>query len=232
MRKTLLGLTAAMAMTTSAAQGLENVDLSAVKLEGVVELPIKNLRAVQNDGQIFFVSDNGRFVLTGQLYDIWYKTPLDSLAQMEEVAARIDFTRMGMNVDTLNTVSMGSGEKQVVVFVDPLCTPCHALMHDARKLTSQYTFKFIAVPALGEESNRLAKTMACAKDPQEALDALLNNTLKTLPTRTPCDVGHYDKTLLTAQLLGIEGVPFIVGPEGRVGRGRPANLAAWLEGAQ
>lgn len=95
---------------------------------------------------------------------------------MRDVAERIHFKSMGMDVDTLNTVSMGRGDKEVVVFVDPRCAVCHQLMGDAKSLVDDYTFKFIVIPALGAESNRTAKNLYCAKDKTHALDALMNNT--------------------------------------------------------
>ncbi|MCB6224606.1 hypothetical protein H5B81_024425 [Escherichia coli] len=31
---------------------------------------------------------------------------------------------------------------------------------------------------------------------------------------------------------GLEGVPFVVAPDGRVSKGRPKNLKSWLESAE
>lgn len=131
------------------------------------------------------MSENGQFIIRGQLYDIWAKKPLSTLAQMQDAASRIHFKRMGLDVDTLNTVSLGRGPQEVVAFVDPRCGVCHKLMRDAKSLTKDYTFKFIVVPALGDESNRLAKILYCAKDKYDVLNALVNNTLSTLATKTP-----------------------------------------------
>ena len=65
-----------------------------------------------------------------------------------------------------------------------------------------------------------------------ALDALMNNTLGSLPSKETCDPGQYDQTLLTAHFIGIEGVPFVVAPDGHVSKGRPKNLKSWLESAE
>ncbi len=205
------------------------INLQANPIEDIVTLPIKGMRAVQSNGQTVLLSDNGRFVFTGQLYDLWYKKPLDTLAEMREVVDRIDLKRMGLDIDTLNTVSLGAGPKQVVVFVDPRCHYCHALMNDAQALVKQYTFKLVAIPVLGEESNQLAKTMSCAKNKKQALKALANQTLDKLPTRSDCSTEQYDRTLLAAQLINIEGVPYVIAPNGRISYGRPLNLKAWLE---
>lgn len=58
-------------------------------------------------------------------------------------------------------------------------------MGDAKSLVDDYTFKFIVIPALGAESNRLAKNLYCAKDKTHALDALMNNTLGSFLQKKP-----------------------------------------------
>ncbi|MCT4736102.1 disulfide isomerase DsbC N-terminal domain-containing protein [Citrobacter freundii] len=166
MRTKLLGALMVFGIITGTAHAsskLEITDPRAAKIEDIVELPIKGVRAVQSDGQIMFLSENGRFVISGQIYDLWSKKPLNTMSQMRDVAERIHFKSMGMDVDTLNTVSMGRGDKEVVVFVDPRCAVCHQLMGDAKSLVDDYTFKFIVIPALGAESNRLAKNGTVAK---------------------------------------------------------------------
>ncbi|WP_160188512.1 DsbC family protein [Escherichia coli] len=218
--------------TAHASSKLEITDPRAAKIEDIVKLPIKEVRAVQSDGQIMFLSENGRFVISGQIYDLWSKKPLNTMSQMRDAAERIHFKSMGMDVDTLNTISVGRGDKEDVVFVDPLCTVCHKLMDESTSLVDEYTFKFVVIPALGAESNRLAKGLFCAKDKTNALDAFMNNTLASLPSKKTCDLGQYDQTLLAAHLIGIEGVPFVVAQDGRVSKGRPKNLKSWLESAE
>nr|WP_252152636.1 disulfide isomerase DsbC N-terminal domain-containing protein [Escherichia coli] len=63
--------------TAHASSKLEITDPRAAKIEDIVELPIKGVRAVQSDGQIMFLSENGRFVISGQIYDLWSKKPLN-----------------------------------------------------------------------------------------------------------------------------------------------------------
>lgn len=236
LRKIFGGLIALGITTIStqvmAASKLEITDPRAAKIDEIVALPIKGVRAIQSDGQIVFISDNGRFVISGQIYDVWGKKPLSTMSEMRDVAERLHLKEMGMDVDKLNTISFGHGPKDVVLFVDPRCSVCHKLIGEAKPLAEEYTFKIVVIPALGDESNRLAKALHCAKDKTNALDALLNNNLGSLPSKSPCDPAQYDQTLMTAHLIGIQGVPFVVAPDGRVSNGRPNNLRAWLESAQ
>ena len=201
----------------------------SIKIDAIATLPIRSLKAVESEGKIVFMSENGRFALVGQMYDIWQKKPLDTIAQIRDAGSKLSFKGMGLDIDELNTLSMGSGKEQVVAFVDPNCPICHTLMKDAKGLTEQYTFKFVVVPALGKDSVAPTKAVACAKDRAEALTAFMGNTIKSLPTQEPCDMKRYSTTLIAADLMGINGVPLVVAPNGDISRGRPSNLSSWLK---
>ncbi|MFC6674129.1 DsbC family protein [Marinobacterium aestuariivivens] len=216
--------------TSAQAIELDLSDPQKNKLDAVVDLPIKSLKAVEANGEILFMSENGRFVLRGQLYDIWYKDTVDTIRQMEDAATRIHFDRMGANLDDYNTLTIGDGDKQVVAFVDPQCSICHKLMKDSESMASDYTFKFVVVPALGDRSDELSRKVYCAADRHDALDAYMQNALETLPQKRSCDTKQYDLTLMMAHLLDIKGVPFVVAPDGRYSEGRPQDLKMWLEG--
>jgi thiol:disulfide interchange protein DsbC len=216
------------AATTVQAVELDLSDPSN-KLDSIVTLPIKSLKAVEANGEIMFMSENGRFVLRGQLYDIWYKDSIDTPAEIEDAATRIHFKRMAANLDDYNTLTIGTGKEEVVAFVDPLCSICHKLMKDAQGLGLKYTFKFIVVPALGDESNKLARRVFCAANRKDALHAFMSKTLETLEQKKTCDTKQYDMTLMMAHLLDIQAVPFVVAPDGRPSLGRPSNLKQWLE---
>ncbi|TFT44863.1 DsbC family protein, partial [Proteus mirabilis] len=67
-------------------------------------------------------------------------------------------------------------------------------------------------------------------DKKAATDALLNGRISNLEQDDTCNLEPMQRTLVTAQILGIQGVPFIVANDGRISRGRPYDLSAWLEG--
>ncbi|MCB5162649.1 DsbC family protein [Marinomonas algarum] len=234
MNKTLLKTIVSAAFFWSAsAMSQVQLDLSKpqnTQLDAVISLPVESLKAVEANGEIMFMSENGRFVLRGQMYDIWNKKTLNSSAQIVDAVTRIHFDQMNTNFDNYNTFSIGSGEKQVVVFVDPTCSICHKMMKDAKWMGREYTFKFVVVPALGDKSDVLARKVFCAKDRQGALDDYMNHTLENVPQKEDCDTQGYDSTLMMAHLIDVKGVPFVVAPDGRYSTGKPANFKKWLEG--
>ncbi|MBX2808177.1 MAG: DsbC family protein [Cellvibrionaceae bacterium] len=198
-------------------------------VENIVTLPVDNIQAVESTGQLFFISDNGRYVFQGRLTDTWHKKTLDTIDEVAYAAKHIDLDLMGMDLDVMNTITIPGGPKRITVFVDPVCPFCKAFVKEALTKTQDYTFKIIVVPAFGESSNRLAKSLFCAEDKSDALDHYLEETLDTMAQQASCNTENYDFTLMMAQLLGIKHVPFLIAPDGRYRAGAEDNFWAWVE---
>lgn len=199
----------------------------------VIELPIDRLVAIKADDQLLFVSDNGRYVFSGRAHDLWYDMALTDMASIDTSATTLSFERLDIDPATLNTLSIGAGnpESPITVFIDPLCEDCLRYIDTAQSLVDQYSFHFVLVPALGEASNQAAYHFACRDDSvsdTEALTALLDKRLGDLPAEPECDSDVYRSTLLLADMLKIDGVPYSVSAEGRVLRGTPGNLREWF----
>lgn len=199
-------------------------------LDSVINLPINNLKVVEANGELLFMSENGRFVLRGELYDIWHKTRLSTANQVQNAATKIHFDQMGLDWSHYNTLNLGTGDQQVVIFVDPLCRICHKLIKDISDIKDDYTFILVVVPALGDDSDVRARKVFCAKNPNMVFEAFMNQRLMSLSQKPSCDYKYYDETLILAQLLNIKAVPFIVASDGRYSQGRPPQFKSWLEG--
>ncbi len=235
-RYVCLGGLALISMAAHAAPSVssESIRAQASRMQQIVTLPIRGMRAVQSqnsvgDSQILFVSDTGRFAISGQLIDILQQKPLSTLSEMQDVASRLDLKKLGLDVKTLNTITLGVGAQEVVVFIDPRSPSCLALAKEARALTKHYTFQFVLIPVLGDKSHQIAKQVNCETDKARMLTALLNGTLEKHLSQSTCRSDAYERTLLLAQLIPIEGVPTLIAPDGRIHRGRPPHLKTWLE---
>ena len=125
----------------------------SIQIDGAVELPVKSIRAIESEGQIRYVSQNGRFAFEGQLIDVMQRKPLDTLEQIHEAVTRLDIANLGINLDALNSVSIGTGKERVTAFIDPNCPPCLEVIKQAQALQNDYTFPFFVVLALGAESS-------------------------------------------------------------------------------
>lgn len=201
-------------------------------IDGMRRLPVTGLQMVRSGERTLFVSENGRFVFTGPAYDLWNRLRLASLEDAERASSRIDLSAMGLAVNELTPIDFGSGARDVVAFVDPRCPHCEALLAQMPGLAERYRFRLVLVPVLGRDSETLVRRLGCVarEAPERALQALLRHDYDALPAEPrPCDATGLQRALVVARLLGIEGVPYLIAPDGRVGRGSLPDLAGWLE---
>lgn len=216
---------------------LEEKIRNVPKIDRVVDMGIHSVRAIKSaDGKIIYMADMGRFVFTGQLFDIWQKKPLTTIEEIADAVRRIDLSTLGFKPDALNLARIGTGSTHVTVFVDPLCGWCHKLMDEVAgnaDIQKDYTFDFIVVPALGKPSHELARRLYCGEsDVSKRFEILRGGreAIEALDSPGTCDAKGYDTTLAVSQMLGIESVPFVIAPDGRFSRGKPSDLRAFLEG--
>jgi thiol:disulfide interchange protein DsbC len=187
---------------------------------------------VQAGERVLFVSANGRYVFTGPAWDLWHGAKLQTLEEGARLAERIDLKRLGFDPATLGALDLGSGDRDVVAFVDPLCPHCRSLIDKLPALAERYRFRLVPLPVLGPDSETAVARLGCLaeQDPAAAREALLADKLNRLPPpESACGQASAQRALVTAQLLGIAGVPYLIAPDGRTQQGLPADLDAWLE---
>lgn len=170
--------------------------------------PIKGVKTVVSDEGIFYASEDGKYVLQGQLYELTDKGAVD-------LTGRFLLDKLNSYKNEM-IVYPAKNEKYVVtIFMDITCHYCH-LLHEQ---ISQYndlgiTIRYLAFPR-GGINNNTAKQMEAiwqAKDPVQALnEAEKGNLPKTLKN---ADIvkKHYE---LGVQ-FGVRGTPSIVTPKGEL----------------
>ncbi|WP_088922304.1 DsbC family protein [Pseudomonas aeruginosa] len=195
-------------------------------------LPINGMLAAVKNEKLAFVSANGRFVFQGSLYDTWNKKDITSIADAKFANDYMDLKELGFRVDDLSPFKVGNGPKEVVVFYDPYCNSCHMLMEDAQQ-QKDYTFKFVAIPVMGEGSTKAVRAAFCTPDKELSEKILLG---KVQPADLPrdkfeaCDTAPLAKRVISTQLFGLMGVPFVVRDDGLVRHGYiKGDLSNWLE---
>jgi thiol:disulfide interchange protein DsbC len=171
-------------------------------------LPAGGIQAVEaTDGQLLFISDTGRYVVRGNVYDLWHGVALTSLAQAEELAGRIDLKHLKLDVADLGALDLGTGP-DVVAFVDPQCLHYAAFFKDLALLTDRYRFRLIPLP-IAEDSQSAVLVVHClaTTDRAAALAALLEHQTDVPAATGTCGQPTAQRTLITAQLFGVRGTP-------------------------
>jgi len=231
------GLPAARAAETDAittsAQAPTGIRELLRGIRGMQRLPVAGVQMVDVGERVLFVSDNGRYVFTGPAWDLWHGAKIETLEAGTRLAARIDLKRLGLDPVALGALDLGKGEGEVVVFVDPRCPHCRRLLEQLPTVTEKYRFRLVPLPVLGPDSETAVARLNCLaeQDPAAAREALLAGNADPLPApEGTCGQAPAQRALVTAQLLGIAGVPYLIAPDGRLQRGVPADLEAWPEG--
>ena len=200
------------------------------QIEATRPLPGASFSAVKVTGRqdLYFLSGDGRILIKGSAYDLWSGRSLTTLADVERAATRIDLKGFATIWPQLDPLTLGEGPGTVVAFVSPGCPLCRSLIDQALELTDRYRFLLLPIPA-GGDSAALVRGLACAKDRKAAEAAWLRHSFTAATAQKPvCDLEPVQRRVITAQLLGIKAVPWIVRPDGALSEGMPPDLAAWL----
>lgn len=208
-------------------------------IERIVAIDADVIRAIKSkDGKIMYLVDNGRFAFIGKMVDVWNRKELSTIEDIADAVSHIDLKRVGFKLDQVNHISVGSGAKQVVAFVDPQCGWCHKLVGELNAnpdYYKNYTWNFVILPVLGDRSVQLSKKLHCAKttDQGEKFKAFQGGfrAIEALEQQSDCDMTNFESTLTVARALGVQGVPMVIAPDGRFERGKPRDLKAFLEPA-
>lgn len=200
-------------------------------IDEMADLPIKGMKAISSNGEIMFISDDGRFVIKGELYDMWYRSRHTTMDEIRRLDDRIDVGRIGIDYSELVTTTIGQGRSEVLVFVDPLCGYCHQVIESALNLVNDYTFRVIFTGILGQPSLALTARIACAKNTSEVIPAFLTRDLANISVKPSCDRDPVIQTETMAKVLNIRTVPTIIAADGRVSKTVPRDLGVWLSGS-
>lgn len=200
-------------------------------------LPVRTLIAIEANGNLVMMSENQRFIFKGQVYDLFNgMKELKTADDIKKYALSIDYKRLGLDPETLNSARIGTGPLQVVIYADPLSDTTHELMEEAITLPDleNYSFYFVIIPGLTGDSEEAALKFYCARQEgnEEAGNLLYGQKLDTL-FQTECNPDVWDRTMSAAFYTGVDVVPFLIGSDGRISRGVPSEgFREWLSRMQ
>lgn len=200
----------------------------------VVMLPAAAMFAIEKNGKFAIISDTGRFIIQGTVYDVWAKKELKTLDDARIAANYIPVDRTNLGFKDLAPLTVGNGEKAITMFSDPACGFCKEIIEQARtSLPEGYRLDVLMLPLLSPESAVRTKELLCAKDKVAAWKAGATGDMKSTLAQIPpeqCDLDVISKRRMTAQFLGARNVPFLIRDDGLTREGKPEEgLRAWIE---
>lgn len=185
--------------------------------------PVAGVKTAVTDEGIIYVTEDGKYVFQGKLYELTNKGPVD-------VAGKLLMDKLNSYKNEM-IVYPAKNEKHVVtVFMDITCHYCHLLHQQVKEYNDLgITVRYLAFPRAGVKSETAKQMEAIwtAKDPAFALNEAEKGNLPK-EAKTPNIV---KKQYELGVQFGVNGTPSIVTSTGEMIGGylKPADLLAALE---
>jgi thiol:disulfide interchange protein DsbC len=185
--------------------------MPTAKIESVKPSEIKGVYEAIIEGNIFYVSEDGKYLLQGNLIDIKAKKNLTE-AKLA-VAHKQDLEAMGEN----NMIIFKAKIKkyQISVFTDIDCGYCRKLHSEMDQyLAEGITVRYLFFPRAGKgsESYNKAVSVWCADDRNIALtSAKLGKPIENKQCKNPID-----EQMALGEKFGARGTPMIVTEKGNI----------------
>lgn len=180
-----------------------------LRIDRLGAAPIAGFREAIVNGQTVYVSDDGRYLLQGRLYDMQAQK---DLSQASMAALRRDLLATIPASDRI-VFAPPNPKYTVSVFTDVECGFCRKLHSEIAEYNREgIAVQYLAYPRMGIGSPDYDKMVAvwCAPDRKKALTDAKND--RPVPKRTCKNPvkSEYD----IGQRVGLEGTPMIVAANG------------------
>ncbi len=236
LKQSMFGAALVLAFGTAAVEADEAAVRAAmakllpnVELDEVVKAPVPGLFEVLIGPRLFYVSDDGRYLIQGSIIDT--KTREDLTEARQTVAKKAVMDKVGDD----ETIIFGPEkyDHTITVFTDIDCGYCrklHQEIDDYKAEGIRVRYLFYPRAGIGSPSYQKAVSVWCADDRKKAMTDAKSGV--PLDNKT-CDNPVQDHMIL-GEAMGVTGTPAVVLEDGRLLPGYiPAKrMSAYLNAAR
>ena len=179
------------------------------KIDTVEAAPLPGYRQAIIDSHLIYVSDDGKYVMQGTLYDTQSKRDLTGSRLAVEHKSKVDSVPLSKRI----VFAPDKPKYKITVFTDLDCGYCrklHSQIAEYNKRGIEVDYLFFPRSGLNSPSYDKAVSVWCAADRNTAFTAAKAG--KT-PTPLKCDNPVAEEFKLGAQ-VGVDGTPTIFAPDG------------------
>ncbi len=206
----LLAFAATPALATEAIEESLNRLIPNAEIDAIESTPLDGMYEVRYGTDIFYVSEDGRYLLQGALIELETR---DNLTERSR-----NHVRAGLFADIDDselTVYTPNGEQRGVlnVFTDPNCPYCREVHQDMPEyLDAGIKVRYLMYPVLGDRSPEIMNRIWCADDREDAMDrAKAGDPLSDMDGSCATPQNEH---MTLGQALGIRGTPALITEHG------------------
>lgn len=181
-----------------------------VEITRIKPAPVPGLYEVILGTEMIYLSEDGRYILQGDLIDLGEKV---NLSEQERASARMSVLESIPASETID-FAPGAPRHTVYVFTDITCGYCRRFHRDVAELNGRgVAVRYLAFPRAGSGSDafREMESVWCADNPNEAM-TLAKQGSPVPPAQ--CD-NPVQRQFDLGQSLGVRGTPTIYLDSGR-----------------
>jgi thiol:disulfide interchange protein DsbC len=198
------------------------------KIDAVEQAPIAGYRQVIVGGQMVYISDDGKYMLHGELFDTKDKRDLTATRLAVDSKRKVDAVP---NDKRIMFAPSGKPKYKITVFTDIDCGYCRKLHSEIAEYNQrgiEVDYLFFPRSGLNTPSYDKAVSVWCAKDRKSAFTAAKGGAN---PAPLKCDNPVADQFTLGMQ-IGVDSTPAIFAPDGtKIGGYLPPDqMLARLQG--
>ena len=185
--------------------------MPAVKIDSVKPSVVKGLYEVIVGANIFYVSDDGKYLLQGRLVDVAARKDLTE----EKLSGTRKQAIEKIGQENMIVFKPKIGKYTVTVFTDIDCGYCRKLHSEIDQYLAQgITIQYLFFPRAGKDSDSYNKAVSvwCADDRNAALTAAKKD--QKVPAKT-CD-NPVDEHMQLGADFDVKGTPMIVTEKGNI----------------
>jgi len=207
----LTTFTASAATPMDTARQAIGVLAPQIKVDAVQKSPLPGFYEALAGGHFFYVSEDGRYVVDGNAYDVAHKSDLTATSRAKASKAALDKVGPDKRIVFAPQAPVQT-RHTVTVFTDidcPFCRRFHQQIaaYNAKGIAVEYLFNALVIHP---DADKKAEAVWCAKDRSSAFTAAMGGQD---PGRATCPNPVSELTQL-AQSLGINGTPTILAADG------------------
>ncbi len=188
-----------------------NLAMPASKVDSVKPSVIKGLYEAAVGANIYYVSEDGKYLIQGRLVDIAARKDLTE----EKLNGTRKLAIENMGKENMIIFAAKIPKYTVTIFTDIDCGYCRKLHSELDQYSAQgITIQYLFFPRAGKGSDSYNKAVSvwCADDRNAALTAAKKD--KSVPTKI-CD-NPIDKHMKLAEDFDVKGTPMIVTERGNI----------------
>jgi thiol:disulfide interchange protein DsbC len=182
-----------------------------LKVDGVRTTPIAGVYEVAIGPRLVYMTGDGRYLIQGGISDLETR---EDLTEPRRNAVRLDVINK-VSEDQMVVFGPKDAPYTITVFTDIDCGFCRRLHAEIGKYNAsgiRVRYLFMPRAGKGSESYKKAVGVWCAKDRQRAMtDAKAGKDVPAQDCKNPVD-----EHLALAELLGINGTPALILPDGEL----------------